>query len=1466
MRLKVRYLRRQGRSPVDLLVSTDASTTVGALAEYLAHADPGADGPAPGTCSLRVASTGRSDINPDTRLLDSSIVSGADVELARQGDEEHVEQPVHVAAIVSVISGPDAGREFPLLAGTSVIGRGRDCDVRLADPMTSRRHAKIHVGDLVEISDLGSVNGVLIGDSQVDSAVLLPGDTACLGDTVISVKLVDTTSSASGPDNSSVFNRPPRVDARYAGQNFPLPEIPTAPRGQRFPIIPLFAPLLMGAALYLSTKSTTSLIFMAMSPLMMAGNVIEGQLFGKRTYQRELDEFRTSIEETRAEVTAEAERELATRCSESPSVQACGQAVRSRDPLLWSCRPDLPGFGDLGLGLGTQPSRSKIEFPYNRQGDSELLRELHETFDPFLNIDAVPVFAELDQGGALGVAGPSGRVRAVARAYMLQLVALHSHAELAVFSICGSAHSGEWEWLKWLPHCGSSQSPIECEPLASSQSDVARLLGEFETMIRSRSDAGRTIDAGSLPRLVLVVDEPLETERSRVVDLAERGAPFGIWVIWVAGALSELPACCKTFVQVPVTGDLGIASFVETSQTVDPLTVEALELPLAEEMARQMSPIVDASVRDESQSDVPRSVSLLTLVGRELAAAPDRVVERWVENRSVLSGPRSVGKQGRGRPGNLRAVIGESATGPHVLDLRLHGPHALVGGTTGAGKSEMLQSWIVGMALSNSPQRLTFLLVDYKGGSAFSDCVNLPHTVGLVTDLSPHLVRRALTSLSAELRYRENILHRKRAKDLATLERDGDPDAPPSLVIVVDEFAALVKEVPEFVDGVVNVAQRGRSLGLHLILATQRPSGVIRDNLRANTNLRIALRMADAADSTDVIGTKVAAGFDPTIPGRAASRTGPTALIPFQTGYVGGWTSSAPELPEIGVSTMGFSPKSTWELPVDDSEDQSPEGPTDIQRLVSSIGDANGIAAISEPRKPWLPELAKVYNLSRLTSRRRDDELVFGVADDPGNQQQSTIAFSPDSDGNMAIFGTGNSGKSMLLRTLCLAAGFTVRGGPVHVYGLDFGARGLQMLEQLPHVGSVIRGDDFERVARLFSLIRDTIDRRAADFASAGAGSVADYRAITGQVDEPRILLLVDGMGGMRTAYEGTEHHRLFERFLSIAADGRQVGVHVVIAADRAGAVPTALSALIQRRVILRLAGENDYAMLGQPNDVLDAKSPPGRGMCDGLDIQVAILGDNPDLLAQDIAVRSFAAAMRNAGASAAPPVQKLEDEILLEDLAVDVGGCPAFALAGDTLEPRSLPTEGTFTVAGPPGSGRTTTLITVAKSFRRWRPDSRLVYFGSKRSALAAEVDWDRSALDVSEAADLAAEIAELLGEAGNGIAPGVVVIENIVEFVQGPADAVMLEMIKKVTANGHLVVSDGEPTPLSGLQPLIQAARASRVGIALQPEQADGAPFRAQFPRVRKADFPPGRGLYVAKGEPPVVVQVALAGSSTH
>jgi hypothetical protein len=268
-----------------------------------------------------------------------------------------------------------------------------------------------------------------------------------------------------------------------------------------------------------------------------------------------------------------------------------------------------------------------------------------------------------------------------------------------------------------------------------------------------------------------------------------------------------------------------------------------------------------------------------------------------------------------GRGAKLRRAIGHGLPGACRLldllgvDLRQDGPHALVAGTTGAGKSELLQTMIASLAVVNRPDAMTFVLVDHKGGSAFKDCVHLPHVTGMVTDLDAHLTRRALASLSAELTRRETILAAAGVKDLEDYtERAGRQPRHqplPRLVIVIDEFASLARDLPDFVAGLVGIAQRGRSLGLHLILATQRPSGAVSVGIRASTSLRIALRMTDAAESADVIDAPGTARISRAAPGRGYVRLGHASLIPFQAGRIGGRRPGRPDRPRPAQPVAG---------------------------------------------------------------------------------------------------------------------------------------------------------------------------------------------------------------------------------------------------------------------------------------------------------------------------------------------------------------------------------------------------------------------------------------------------------------------------------------------------------------------------------------------------------------------------------
>ena len=345
-----------------------------------------------------------------------------------------------------------------------------------------------------------------------------------------------------------------------------------------------------------------------------------------------------------------------------------------------------------------------------------------------------------------------------------------------------------------------------------------------------------------------------------------------------------------TFRCVPSTrGALSSVWYTEPKAPSEEFEPEPANARLIDQVAMSLAPLRDATSASATTA-IPRVVPLLSLFGPE-PPTPLSVTSTWSER----------------KPYGLRAPIGMGPSGPLFLDLVEHGPHALIGGTSGAGKSELLQSIVSALIHEYPPTRLTFLFVDYKGGAATEVFNTVPHTVGYVTNLDASLSLRALTSLRAELNHRMRLMEGK-AKDLAEMLEKHPDEAPPSLVIVVDEFATLVKEVPEFVAGVVDIAQRGRSLGVHLILATQRPSGSVNDNILANTNLRISLRMLDASESRTVIGVPAAADIALPLKGRGFAKLGPRDLIEFQSAYTGAALTQEAEVSPVAVHRFGNVP------------------------------------------------------------------------------------------------------------------------------------------------------------------------------------------------------------------------------------------------------------------------------------------------------------------------------------------------------------------------------------------------------------------------------------------------------------------------------------------------------------------------------------------------------------------------------
>jgi DNA segregation ATPase FtsK/SpoIIIE, S-DNA-T family len=1147
-------------------------------------------------------------------------------------------------------------------------------------------------------------------------------------------------------EQSILFNRPPRLqlpDLPEETIEIPAPPANPAPLNRSWivAIIP-FAGIGAMALFYAARSSDNSnTLFTALPLVIVAILTLAGTLITQRRqtqqYRRQQDEsllnYIRALENRRVRLQAAYDAQMAILNLGFPPPQVSLNRVHTAPAQLWERRPEDPDFAAFRLGIGDVPSRIHVTVADTDQETDEIARAftLAETYR--LLRDA-PVIAPLQQVGSLGICGGREPVLLMMRAALCGLASAHTPQDLHIHLIASGAAREEWRWMEWLPHTSTTHQGGVGDLMAFDSNHVHNLLGGLSQLVDERREHP---DIGHIPHLLLIIDGALLESEAVYTTILREGYLIGVSVICLVSTLEQIPGDCRAVVEIRDDGSFRYAQTGAFVGEIPGRVIDTLPPQDAEQIARALSSV---TLRDVGAGGrIPRRVNFLDLYGiSDVQELTETLTARWRRAipRGVLPHPVPIGRESLTLNTDL------------LLDEDHHGPHGVLAGTTGSGKSELLQTLVCALAMEHDPRLLNLLLIDFKGGSTFNVFADLPHTVGTVTNLDGMLVERALEALKAEVRYRQQFLKKMNVRDVTQYHRffartdahlqDESYQPLPHLFIIVDEFAQLAREMPDFLHELVRIAQVGRSLGLHLILGTQSPMDVITDEMNANLQFRICLRVQNIEASRAMLRRPDAAYLPAGWPGRGYFQVGERGTFKqFQTAYVGGdyhyrqegIPQEAPVLELITengetidlLAAMKRAPESVL----------TDEPYTTARAIAETISLYTRVRSIPAAPPLLLPPLEERIALNTVFRRAKTGgwngrewlplgtevkagSAPVGFLDDIYSRTQeplwvhlNTGEQDTSRDGHLLIIGGPGSGKTTLLRTLALSEALLHPPDRLHLYFLSLTGGGLNDLGQLPHAERVVQGTETERVRRLFGRLIHALDERQAGRA-----------AYT-----PTIVLFIDQYEQFRDSFYDL-HTADFERLIN---EGRAVGIYLVVTVSSISAIPERLRSLVQQRIALQLGNAADYtAAVGTVQMHLEGQLPKGRGFIahnPPLMAQIALpcrettVDDSETLAGMRGLVGEFASRRQSPA-----PIRELPTRIVFElspqgahrdaplpdadHISTTIGQCDDDALSPYTLDWWESGPH--FVVIGPAGSGKTNLLhIAAIAAAEQYSPQS---------------------------------------------------------------------------------------------------------------------------------------------------------------
>ena len=1101
--------------------------------------------------------------------------------------------------------------------GKLTIGRKSINDVVIKCPFISGLHCVItRENGVFYVQNLSKTNGTYVNSIKISKTKIASGDVIylfsykirldkgllyfenCGNDIEIKElegKVTNLKGSSYKKGNKRIYRRSPRTQEALPTEDIVLAAPPSRQpkyekrRGMFSSIVSSAA--MMGTSLLTGGAVSAAMIAARSSMLIMPATSLATQNSDNKRSKKKANDyeklrelrFGNYLNEQRARISSIANQQIKIFTDENPSPEECLTIVKEMKRNLWERNSMDRDFLDVRLGMGYEKLCVNVKDRGEALGiemeDDDAKEMSAMLVEESKYVDNIPVRLSFTKNNTIGFIGNRDKVIQQVKNMIAELTCMHCYTDVKIVGIFDESERKQWESLRWLPHFWDDDKQVRF--ISFDQENAHALCESFNDMLKAKKrDLKDSMKKQvPIPYYIFILGSKTYMEHEEIMqNLDIDRVDMGVTSLFLFDDIYNLPSFCNYIVDF--TADFPAAYRRDEINSKFLFSMDKMSYKEFDNLARSMASIDLQGFA--TAADIPNAVTFLEGYGVEKVEDLN-ILNRWNNNLAYKSLAAPIGVMGGDK--TFYFNIRESKGSPNE-----HGPHGLVAGTTGSGKSELLQTWILSMCVNYHPNEVNFVLIDYKGGGMANLLEAMPHVVGKITNIASN-IKRSIISLNRE-KDRRMEMFAAAGSDVNNIDKyqklyhAGKVREPlPHLIIVADEFAELKKEEPEFISNLVTIARVGRTLGIHLVLATQKPSGIVDEQISGNSRFRLCLKVQDASDSREMIGRPDASHI--TNAGRCYVKVGDNEVFElFQSYWSGAPYSETKEIVEDDGNNVAIVEYNGSRKYIPNNKPKKKAEFDElgaINKYICNLAEENGIHQL---QGPWLDELPENLWLKSIVDSNYsfDGEkwsknrlpwlkIPVGKYDVPELQEQGVMCMDLSNDGHYGIYGASGTGKTTLLKTMIISACLHYTPEDIVFYILDCGGWSLNSLADFPHVGDVALDVEEEKINKLKELLENIIVERRKLFLENKVSSLAAYREIVGKL--PAIVLVIDNILPVFDNFPDLE-----ELLIRISRDGATYGIYLIYTANTNTGIRFKVVQNIKGAIAFELTDKGDYAAI----------------------------------------------------------------------------------------------------------------------------------------------------------------------------------------------------------------------------------------------------------------------------------------------